>query len=69
MKTEHVSGTPISVEVVTAVHHLHPSQVPRECSCFGQLAFDYRTSPVTNMKEENVHRAGATEVFGKAGIK
>lgn len=66
---EHVGGIPTSVEADTAVHHLQPSQAPREYSCFGQLAFGYRTSPVTSMKGENVHRAGATEVVEKAGMK
>lgn len=66
---EHVSDTPTSVEADPAVHHLQPSQAPREYGCFGQLAFGYRTSPATNMKEENVHRAGATEVLEKAGMK
>lgn len=66
---EHVSGVATSVEVDMAVHHLQPSQAPREYSCFGQLAFGYRTSAVTNMKEENMYRTGAAEVAEKAGMK
>lgn len=52
-----------------AAHHLQPSQAPGEHSCFGQLAFGYRTSPVTDMKEGKVYRAGATGVAEKAGVK
>lgn len=58
---EHVRRIPTSVVVDTAVYHLQPSQTPKQYSSFGQLAFGYRTSPVTSMNE-SVQRAGASEV-------